>query len=701
MSISKLWCIIFCIGFISPAFSSIYWCPDLAGDDNNVNFADLAVFAGNWRQAGTGLEGDFDNSGIVDLKDLRHLARYWLTHADIWGVGTTIQTFNSYPSNWSTYIGSDSSGSSYSWISSPAGYLKANLVRNANNDGVAKIWVPIGNIYPAGTTAGHMQESWMQFDVKCTGGNQNSTAVWFGIFNSAGDTDNDPVLYNAGVVMCGDGSAAVGDVNTIKIYVQGGSTGYGSPSSALRVKMHLFNSASDRTSIAVDVYTIDSEGNVSASPVWSISSRTVLYNSSWPTAMDCFGIRNLNSSSSTSSTFLLDNMYFSTDGAFTGTMPAPTWTIKNSYEGQYNINLVQNPGFEYYAVNGTYGDIPRNWDETNWHGSYSSTFAISSSKVDGVQSLRIYDYSSSQTVGLESEYIPVTSGYVYRASVWATRYSGDTSAKAFLRVRWYDSGKNYISQTPSANTNSTSWTELVKSAATAPVNAAYARLFVYSDGTATGRVYFDDASLILANERINDGDFGDQAVGQIPAYWQVWGTHTGASQNVYSESGNNVVKIVDASTASTSGIYYKVPVSPLVPYRAQADARRVAGTGVAYLYLKFYDANDNQIFSGSNHTASSSYDLLTVDGVAPADTAYARVLLYSSTASEGTFYFDNVSFQEHYQTIKYVSPTGTGDGNTYASPAAITNSALWSAVHTASNNGPVKVIFKDGTYTDK
>ncbi|MBA7663607.1 hypothetical protein ES703_71652 [subsurface metagenome] len=51
--------------------------PDLNSDDI-VNFVDFAIFAENWQQSGSGLDGDFDNSGTVDTNDLTTFAFFWL-----------------------------------------------------------------------------------------------------------------------------------------------------------------------------------------------------------------------------------------------------------------------------------------------------------------------------------------------------------------------------------------------------------------------------------------------------------------------------------------------------------------------------------------------------------------------------------------------------------------------------------------------
>lgn len=51
--------------------------PDFNGD-KIVNFTDFARFAGNWKKSGSGLKGDFDNSGTVDTSDLATFAYFWL-----------------------------------------------------------------------------------------------------------------------------------------------------------------------------------------------------------------------------------------------------------------------------------------------------------------------------------------------------------------------------------------------------------------------------------------------------------------------------------------------------------------------------------------------------------------------------------------------------------------------------------------------
>jgi len=75
----KIFPVVFVFLTITAISSAQYDYPDLAGDANIINFADFTVFAENWQKTGTGLAGDFDDSGKVDFNDLAYLSYYWLT----------------------------------------------------------------------------------------------------------------------------------------------------------------------------------------------------------------------------------------------------------------------------------------------------------------------------------------------------------------------------------------------------------------------------------------------------------------------------------------------------------------------------------------------------------------------------------------------------------------------------------------------
>ncbi len=63
-------------GMGTPIYGSSF-CPDLVRD-NSVDFKDFAVLAENWFETGTGLDGDFDESGKVDEVDLSNFTAFWL-----------------------------------------------------------------------------------------------------------------------------------------------------------------------------------------------------------------------------------------------------------------------------------------------------------------------------------------------------------------------------------------------------------------------------------------------------------------------------------------------------------------------------------------------------------------------------------------------------------------------------------------------
>lgn len=75
----RIFPVIFVFLTITAVSSAQYEYPDLAGDANIINFADFAVFAQNWHNTGSGLAGDFDDSGRVDINDLAYFSYYWLT----------------------------------------------------------------------------------------------------------------------------------------------------------------------------------------------------------------------------------------------------------------------------------------------------------------------------------------------------------------------------------------------------------------------------------------------------------------------------------------------------------------------------------------------------------------------------------------------------------------------------------------------
>jgi hypothetical protein len=69
---------IICIAVSSIALADILPNPNL-NNDNTANFYDFVIFANNWQQTGTKLQGDFDDSNTIDIDDLMMFCSYWLT----------------------------------------------------------------------------------------------------------------------------------------------------------------------------------------------------------------------------------------------------------------------------------------------------------------------------------------------------------------------------------------------------------------------------------------------------------------------------------------------------------------------------------------------------------------------------------------------------------------------------------------------
>jgi hypothetical protein len=103
-----------------------YWCPDLTVD-NFVNFDDFAVFANNWRQSGSNLQGDLDYNNKIDLNDLHWFSIWWLNYCNNWPSGLCSDC--KYPDcNIMNCTSPPSEGCPY--CESPPPYIKVALTGN-------------------------------------------------------------------------------------------------------------------------------------------------------------------------------------------------------------------------------------------------------------------------------------------------------------------------------------------------------------------------------------------------------------------------------------------------------------------------------------------------------------------------------------------------------------------------------------------
>lgn len=387
-----------------------------------------------------------------------------------------------------------------------------------------------------------------------------------------------------------------------------------------------------------------------------------------------------------------------------------------AYTGWPNVNRVKNAGFEYKHESTADGDIPLYWSRQAFSGG-SGSFAIETSGVKhGRKALGITDGSSAASWGARTDLIPVEPGAVYTLRSW---YRNGAGSGNVMGLRWYDSGQNPLA-TATASSASAVWTLLSVTDA-APPGAAFAAALLYSSPSATGTGIFDSASLVLADERVDDGGFGDANLGQLPDHWSIWASHPGSIQEARLEGigwmrsvlypstvspswggGNVVLRLRDDSASDSCGVHYTVPVTAGAPYRLSALVKKPSGAGSAEIRLEFYDAGSQQLSSWSATTASVGFTPLSLEREADAGAAFARLVCCSGPASTGECRFDDVSFTEDY-TLKYASPDGAGlrDGSSPAHAADYDDASFWTGVvDPAAQTHPVKVLMLEGDYAD-
>lgn len=364
-----------------------------------------------------------------------------------------------------------------------------------------------------------------------------------------------------------------------------------------------------------------------------------------------------------------------------------------------NFNQIKNASFE-FTVNSenTAVNIPVYWSKA-FSGSMTYFGITKEQKYQGDYSLYINDFSSEQNGGIWTEPIKVTPGYTYTARAWG-RYNSNT-VNGLMYLRFYSSDSTLLSNTSIGVGSTDGWTLGIKTV-TAPKNAAYARILLYTTKASIGIAYFDCISLTLGDEMVSDGTFNNATVNTLPNTWSILETNsTLQSQEIHEEDDNKFLRIADELTISPSGAYTIVPAFPNTPYKFNVSTRKVDGDGPAYIYLKFYSADSTQLTSYAMSTNSVTFVPLTINKVAPEGTAYAKLICYISISGKGTADFDDISFTENYTNF-YAAPSalGNGSGESENNAAQYNSSTFWNLVNSSALNHPVKVELLDGHYTE-
>jgi hypothetical protein len=156
--------------------------------------------------------------------------------------------------------------------------------------------------------------------------------------------------------------------------------------------------------------------------------------------------------------------------------------------------MVMNAGFE--APSRADGTI------TNWRQVMGSrgVSLIGIMGSIGKSSLKITDTSTTDSIAVESEKIPITGGEVYQTQLKMYISSGTYS----IFIRYYDQAGNLFPQTTNFkvfNAPTNAWTTASVDV-TAPTNAKSAAVMIYSGAGSVGTAYFDNVSFSL-NRQIN------------------------------------------------------------------------------------------------------------------------------------------------------------------------------------------------------
>ena len=291
---------------------------------------------------------------------------------------------------------------------------------------------------------------------------------------------------------------------------------------------------------------------------------------------------------------------------------------------------VYNPGFELPVKAGS---IP-GWTQTFGLGGVNVESSI---KYSGIYSVKLNDTNPSDSLGIESDKIFITSEETYKAS--AMVYIETNSAEIYLR--FWDANDNYLGcshQQVASPLNQ--WTP-ISVTGTAPSGAAKASILLYSSVARVSSVYYDDIGLSRVNPVTNSG-----YETSLTGWTQTFGSGGVTIESSIKHSGSYSVKLDDTNPSDSLGIESdKITIVEGESYKASAMA--YIETNSAEIYLRFWDANDNYLGCSHQQVASpfNQWTLISVTGIAPSGAAKASILLYSSVARVSSVYYDDITFE--------------------------------------------------------
>lgn len=202
------------------------------------------------------------------------------------------------------------------------------------------------------------------------------------------------------------------------------------------------------------------------------------------------------------------------------------------------------------------------------------------------------------------------------------------------------------------------------------------------------QVYPAHPGSVRAEEAFNGG-FENVSNGKPAGWAAIGGAYAASTEQAH--GGAYSVKVTDASGSAEAGVrsgQFEVTVGEA--YEAYVYAYNLAGT--SQLRLEFWDADDERIdYAAATNVAANHWNRIEVSGTAPANAAYATLLLYQSEANIGATYYDNASFAP--------DPTPPAPGNGDFEAVVSGKPAGWTTL--AGQHESSTAFVRGGTYSVK
>lgn len=300
---------------------------------------------------------------------------------------------------------------------------------------------------------------------------------------------------------------------------------------------------------------------------------------------------------------------------------------------------VDNPGFETTDGSGN----PEGWTSqfaTNGNAYYEVSTTRSTS---GNSSLKISDTTSSTSVALKSDPIPVErwAEYTAQANMWI-----DSGTASFM-LRYYDSSDNQVaSQGLHLDDNYGQW-QTAEISLNAPSNAETARIWVYTTSYQQATAYYDDITFSTRPDiAVSFDNPGFEASSSTTPNWTVLSSPNANTDYEVSQAisytGDNSLKITDQSTSAAVTLISD-SVSAVSGMSYTASTKLYLLEGQASLYVRYYDSSGNELDSIAKHVNDKplQWQNVEITATAPANTSYMKVLATTTTGATTEAYYDD------------------------------------------------------------